>query len=99
MDRNEVIRRLREHEADLRAAGVVKLCVFGSVARGDNTAGSDVDLLADFDKSRQYTLLTMGRLERQLADWLGANVDLASPDWLRDPIRDRVLKEAVVAFS
>jgi predicted nucleotidyltransferase len=99
MDRNEVILRLREHEADLRAAGVVKLAVFGSVARGDNSPGSDVDLLAEFDKSRQHTLLTMGRLELQLADWLGAKVDLASPDWLKDPIRERVLKEAVVAFS
>jgi predicted nucleotidyltransferase len=99
MDRNEVILRLREHEADLRAAGVVKLAVFGSVARGDNSPGSGVDLLAEFDKSRQHTLLTMGRLELQLADWLGAKVDLASPDWLKDPIRERVLKEAVVAFS
>jgi predicted nucleotidyltransferase len=98
MNREEVIRRLRAHEAELKAAGIVRLAVFGSVARGDNSAGSDVDLLADFDKSKHYTLLTMARLENRLADLLGTKVDLSSPDWLKERIRNQALREAVVAF-
>jgi uncharacterized protein len=98
MTRDEVISKLRAHEDELKAAGIVRLSVFGSVARGDNSSSSDVDLLADFDKSRRYTLLTMGRLETRLADLLGSSVDLSSPEWLKGPVSDRARREAVVAF-
>ena len=98
MDRAEVISKLREHESELKAAGIVRLSVFGSVARGENASQSDIDLLADFDKSRRYTLLTMGKLESHLSDLLGTKVDLASPDWLDEPVKRQALREAVVAF-
>ena len=95
MNREEVIDRLRAHEAELRAAGIVRLAVFGSVARGNNTPDSDIDLLADFDKTKRYTLLTMGRLQSRLADMLGAKVDLSSPEWLKESV---IVGETVLAF-
>src|SRR5271169_3510712 len=98
MNKDEVINKLRELEPELKAAGIVRLAVFGSVVRGDNSPESDVDLLADFDKTKHYTLLTMGRLENQLADLLGTKVDLSSPEWLKESVKDRILREAVVAF-
>jgi predicted nucleotidyltransferase len=98
MNKEQVIAKLREHEPELKAAGIVRLAVFGSVARGDNSPQSDVDLLADFDKTKHYTLLTMGRIENRLADLLGMRVDLSSPEWLKESIRDQVLREAVNAF-
>lgn len=98
MNRDEVISTLRAHEPELKAAGIVRLAVFGSVARGDNSPESDVDLLADFDNSKHYTLLTMARLENRLADLLGAKVDLSSPDWLKESVKSQALREAVVAF-
>lgn len=98
MDSEEVIRRLREHEAELKAAGILRLAVFGSVARGDNSADSDVDLLADFDKTKRYTLLTMGRLENRLADLLETKVDLSSHEWLDKSVGERAIREAVFAF-
>ena len=98
MNKDEVINKLRAHEPELKAAGIVRLAVFGSVARGDNSPESDVDLLADFDKTKRYTLLTMGRLENRLADLLGTSVDLSSPEWLKESVKDQILREAVVAF-
>ena len=98
MTKDEVINKLRAHEPELKAAGIVRLAVFGSVARGDNSPASDVDLLADFDTAKRYTLLTMGRLENRLADLLGARVDLSSPEWLKESVKNRVLQEAVLAF-
>jgi len=98
MKRDEVISKLRAHEAELKAAGILRLAVFGSVARGDNSSESDVDLLADFDKTKHYSLLTMGRLESRLADLLGTRVDLSSPEWLKESVKNQVLREAVVAF-
>jgi predicted nucleotidyltransferase len=54
--------------------------------------------MADFDKTKRYTLLTMGRLENRLADLLGTKVDLSAPDWMKDSVRKQALREAVVAF-
>ena len=82
----------------VQAAGIVHLRIFGSVARGDVTPFSDVDLMADFDKSKSFTLVSVGRLENRLKDILGVNVDLSSPDWMREPVRTRAIREAVLAF-
>jgi predicted nucleotidyltransferase len=98
MNKDQVIAKLREHEPELKATGITRLAVFGSVARGDDSPGSDVDLLADFDKTKHYTLLTVGRLESRLADMLGTRVDLSSPEWLKESIKTQVLREAVRAF-
>jgi uncharacterized protein len=98
MKRDEVVSKLRAHEAELRAAGIVRIAVFGSVARGDNSPDSDIDLLADFDKTKHYTLLNLGSLESRLADLLGTKVDLSSPEWLKDSVKSQALREAVVAF-
>jgi uncharacterized protein len=98
MEAQRVVQILRDHEPELKAAGIVHLRVFGSVARGEASSSSDVDLLADFDKSRQLTLVTVGRLQSDLTDLLGANVDLSSPEWMKEPVRTHALREAVVAF-
>ena len=54
--------------------------------------------MVDFDKTKHYTLLTMGRLESRLADLPGAKVDLSSPDWMKESVRQQALREAVLAF-
>jgi uncharacterized protein len=98
MDKERILTILRNHAPELKAAGLVHLHVFGSVARGEASAQSDVDLLADFDRSKRLTLVTIGRLESHLGDLLGAKVDLSSPDWMKQPVRSQALREAVLAF-
>lgn len=98
MDSDQVVAKLRQHAPEIRAAGVIHLRVFGSVARGEISAESDIDLLADFDKSRRLTLVTVGRLQSQLTDLLGANVDLSAEEWMKEPVRKQALREAVLAF-
>jgi predicted nucleotidyltransferase len=98
MDREAVIQTLRRHQQELQAAGIVHLRLFGSVARGEANENSDVDLVADFDRSRRYSLFAMAGLEQQLSDLLGVKVDLAPADTLREPVRAHVLREAVHAF-
>ena len=67
MDRSTVIAKLREHEPELKAAGIVRLSLFGPVARGDASSDSDVDLMAEFDSARQFSILDMVGLENRLA--------------------------------
>lgn len=98
MDKARVIQTLRQHEPELKAAGIAHLLLFGSVARGDNSVRSDVDLMAEFDPSKRRTLVSMTRLENRLSDLLGAKVDLAPAQTMREPVRTRALGEAVHAF-
>jgi predicted nucleotidyltransferase len=98
MRREEVIATLRAHEPELKAAGILHLHLHGSVARGDATATSDVDLIADIDISRRLTLLDMVGLENRLSDLLGVHVDLSPAHVLKEPVRAKATREAVLAF-
>lgn len=98
MNKGCVIETLRRHEPELKAAGIVHLRLFGSVARGEESAESDVDLMADFDRSRRLTLFDMARLENRLSDLLGEKVELCPAASMKEPVRARALREAVHAF-
>ena len=67
--------------------------VFGSVARGDATKTSDIDLLVDLDKG--VGLLDLIGLENELRDLLGVDVDVVPADTLKPRMRARVLREAI----
>jgi uncharacterized protein len=98
MNKHQVIGILRAHEPELKASGIVHLRVFGSIARDEASAASDIDLLAEFDRSKRLTLVTIGSLESRLAEWLGTEVELSSEEWMREPARAKALSEAVLAF-
>ena len=89
--------RVSEHREDIRRlvaahhASAPRL--FGSVARGEDEAGSDVDLLVDF--TDDATLLDEVGLRIALGDLLRVEVDIVATDALRGDIRERVLREAV----
>lgn len=69
-------RRPRTHEAELRAAGGRRLSLFGSVARGDAEAGSDVDLVAELDPTARIGMFALAGLEQRLAEIVSRPVDL-----------------------
>jgi predicted nucleotidyltransferase len=72
----QVIATLRAHKAELRRAGIRHLSLFGSVARGDATIGSDVDLVVEFDPVVRKDLFRLTALERRITEILGRRVDL-----------------------
>ncbi len=67
--------------------------LFGSIARGDDEPGSDVDLLVEF--TDDASLLDEIGLRLALVDLLQVEVDVVAEDSLKGPMRDRVLHEAV----
>ena len=98
MDKSIIIAKLREHEAELRAAGVEHLTLHGSYARATAIReASDIDLIAEFDAGREYSLLDRVRLENRLADLLGVRVDLSPARMLKEGVRERAAREAVLA--
>ena len=67
--------------------------MFGSVARGDNTENSDVDLL--IRPRHGCSLFDLGGFLEDLQELLGCRVDLVTEDGLKPRLRERVLKEAI----
>jgi len=94
MSREEILSRYRDQILQAAARhGAHDVRVFGSVARGEGGAGSDVDFLVDLDPDR--SLFDLGGLLMDLQDLLGCRVDVVTKQGLHWYIRDRVLKEAV----
>lgn len=77
--------------AATRGARDVRL--FGSVARGEESPSSDVDLLITLEPGR--TLLDLARLEADLERVLGCRVDVVTEAALREPLRSAALREAI----
>ncbi len=89
-----VLSVLKQVKPDIEAKyHVNSLALFGSVARGDDNANSDVDLLIEF--SIAPDLLTFIELEEMLKAVLGRNVDLVPRRKLRAELADGILREAV----
>jgi len=76
-----------------RRFGVHNIRVFGSVARGEATADSDLDLLIDVDRGHGY--LDMAGFALGVEEMLGVFTQVATPRGLKLRVRDRVLSEAV----
>lgn len=90
-------RRLRRHRrAVLELAarrGARNARVFGSVARGEDTEDSDIDLLVDLDNG--VGVVSLAGLRRELSELLRVDVDVVPATTLKPGIRDSVLAEAL----
>jgi len=98
MGREQVIATLREHEPELRAAGVVRLWLFGSTVRGDRGPDSVIDLLAAFDETRRISLMDVAGIEIRLSGMLSQPVDLIEEGTLKPRVKKSVDAEAALAF-
>jgi len=93
-----VLRKLRDAEAVLHQEGVSALWVFGSVARGEGRADSDVDLALEFDPERRPTLFTLARLQELIEQQLGTKVDIGLRRDLRPQVIPAFERDAVRVF-
>ncbi len=91
------IARLRADDSLVREFSIRALYVFGSVARGEESPGSDIDILVEFEPGSRIGLFAFARLQRRLSELLEKKVDLVTRDGLHRALRDRILKEAVRA--
>jgi len=90
---SEVPRTLQAHQQDLRRRGVRHAAVFGSVARGDARAGSDIDVLVELVPERPMGVFEYARLKLHIAELLGGAADVVNRKTLKS-----LFREAVNAF-
>ena len=90
----EFARILQEHMPELeRDYGVASLALFGSYVRGEESEGSDLDVLVNFRS--MPTLLDLASLQRNLSDYLDTPIDLVPKTSLRETVGARILQEAI----
>lgn len=82
-----------------RRYDVQELFVFGSAARGDHEAESDIDILVDFKPGARIGLVKFASLNEELQDLLGRRVDLVTKTGLKPRVRPYVLREARLVYS
>jgi predicted nucleotidyltransferase len=89
---DHIIRIIAGSREQLRSEfGVVGIGIFGSVVRGDQGAGSDIDILVEFE--RPIGFVRFMRLEKRLAELVGMPVDLVTKKALKPHIGKRILQE------
>ena len=90
IDQNKLIEICRLNDA-------VFLAVFGSSARADADAGSDVDLLVRFSKRK--SLLDLVRIERELSETVGRKVDLLTEASISPYLQERIHSEMAILYE
>jgi predicted nucleotidyltransferase len=94
--KDEVISYLRSHAADLKAAGMSSLYLFGSVARGDAGPDSDVDLFFEYEPHVRG--LDVVGLYLALEDLFDCKVDAAVRRSLHPALRESIEADAIQVF-
>jgi predicted nucleotidyltransferase len=98
LDLQYVLETLRAHEADLRRLGVAHAAVFGSVARGETSAESDVDVLVDLDENRPMGVFEYARMKLYIDELLDGSSDVVNRRTLKPLLRTGILHDAIHAF-
>ena len=80
MDRQDIIARLREHEAALRARGVCHAALFGSRARGENRSDSDIDIMLELDPAARISVFNYAGSKDYIAGLFDDPVDVVNRD-------------------
>ena len=93
---SEAKKILKRHQKELNQLGALTLAVFGSVARNEGTAKSDIDILVDFDSKKG--LFGFVDLKDYLETILNCDVDLVSTRALHPALKERILRETKNVF-
>ncbi len=95
---DRVLSILRARADELRQRGVQHASVFGSVARGEDGADSDIDVLITLNPSVHIDAFGYAGVVGDLEEWIGRKVDVARRDMLRDHVRTGAVEGEVRAF-
>ena len=98
MNRSEAVSRLKGCAEAVKARGATSLYLFGSAARDEARADSDLDLFIDYDPQKKFSLVDLVGIKHLLEDSLGVAVDVTTRDSLHPKLRQDIEKSALRVF-
>jgi uncharacterized protein len=98
MRRDDVIARLKQAEPALRARGIRRAAVFGSVARGDERPDSDIDILVEFEPGAEGSVYDYMALKDFVASLFDGPVDVIDRKGLKPHLRAPSARDAIYTF-
>ena len=98
MNRSEAIEILRAHAGELRHLGVAGAALFGSIARGEASAGSDVDILVELDPAADLDVYDYVGVVQFIERLFPVPVDVANRESLKSHGRPEAERDAIYAF-
>jgi predicted nucleotidyltransferase len=98
MNGEQVITRLRDHEAELRRRGVRHAALFGSVARGKAGPESDIDIFIELDPEAPIGVYQYVDIQQFIRDLFSDRVDVSNRKTLKAYVRQEAERDAVFAF-
>jgi predicted nucleotidyltransferase len=98
MDQQSAVEMLKIHAGAIKALGATSLYLFGSTARGDAAADSDLDLFVDYDPNGRFNALDLVDIKLLLEAKLGLDVDVTTRDSLHPMLRSDIERSAVRVF-
>ena len=98
MDRNAALAVLRQSRDALRARGVSRAALFGSVARGSEHGGSDIDIMIEIDPNAHVTVFEYAGLKDYIAALFDRPVDVVNRDQLKPHVAPSAEADAIYAF-
>ena len=98
MTKDDVLTALRARETDLRAKGVARAALFGSIARGEHGPDSDIDIMIDLDPDRHVGVYGLVDIMNTIGDLFTIKVDVSERQSLRPFVRPSAERDAIYAF-
>lgn len=95
---SDVLQTLRTHQNELRLLVVSHAAVFGSVARGEASANSDIDVLVELDEDRSMGIFEYARLKLYINQLLDGAGDVVNRRTLKPLLRENILRDAIHAL-
>jgi predicted nucleotidyltransferase len=98
MNSEQALGVLRQHADELRARGVRRAALFGSLARGEADADSDIDIMIELDPARHMDVFRYAGLKNYINDLFGRPVDVVDREGLKPHVRGPAIADAIYAF-
>jgi predicted nucleotidyltransferase len=95
MKRDIVLALIHKHRPELKKFGVVSLAIFGSVARGEETPESDIDILVEYQGPATFDRFMDTKY--YLQELLGCKVDLVTPQAIKPRMKPYIMQDLVYA--
>jgi uncharacterized protein len=98
MNRSEVVEKLKPHIPAIKAMGATSLYLYGSSARNEARAESDIDRFIDYDPASRFNAFGLVGIKLILEEELHTPIAITTRDGLHPRLRERIEQSAVRVF-